>query len=584
MRTKFITLIMAACCLTAVSSCSNAEIEEKGKADANGRIELSVKGVLGEFKTEETKSSLVNNLRVGWADDDKVLVFHKESKKYLGVLTAAIIGTDDRTAMLSGTIATPEGSDKTLVFVHGTGLQATDFTANQTYESVTLDLSVQGEKTPFLVFGTAPYVAETISNMIVDFSFATSVVSTYAAGLPEGKAVTKAVLGSINTKCVLDISTLAVSGSTSDTITKSDGIGSTNDKGQVLFEIAVPASEAAASDRSVEFTVDGKSYTAAFSSAAITSGKAYSAMSESHSAEYVAFDKASTAVHIDSTEALTVTVYPAKAISALTWTSSNDEVATVDQTGKVTGVAAGTVTITATSKDDSSIKATCTVTVKGFDIVEIGGLKWRKMNLGAETVNDYGNLYSWGNVDGQSGNSGYDPTFTSGNYTGTAGGNINNSTVLWDKEKNDAAYKELGGSWRMPTKDEFIALDKACGGTGENNQSMTAITASHIDNGKVKKGRYWLEASQTVLSGIDELKNITAAGMLYSDGENYLFFPAAGGSSSDSRSNGGSRGDYWSSTWFSSDHAYLLSFNSSNVYPQGDYGRYYGRSVRPVSD
>ena len=46
---------------------------------------------------------------------------------------------------------------------------------------------------------------------------------------------------------------------------------------------------------------------------------------------------------------------------AITWTSSNEEIATVDG-GAVTGVAGGTVTITATAGDES---VTCTVTVTG---------------------------------------------------------------------------------------------------------------------------------------------------------------------------------------------------------------------------
>ena len=45
------------------------------------------------------------------------------------------------------------------------------------------------------------------------------------------------------------------------------------------------------------------------------------------------------------------------------WTSSNTNVATVDQTGKVTGVKAGTTIVTAASNDAESVKATCSITV-----------------------------------------------------------------------------------------------------------------------------------------------------------------------------------------------------------------------------
>jgi uncharacterized protein YjdB len=61
---------------------------------------------------------------------------------------------------------------------------------------------------------------------------------------------------------------------------------------------------------------------------------------------------------------LTATLVPANATNkAVTWTSSNTAVATVDASGKVTAVKAGTATITVTTKDGAK-KATCAVTVK----------------------------------------------------------------------------------------------------------------------------------------------------------------------------------------------------------------------------
>lgn len=62
---------------------------------------------------------------------------------------------------------------------------------------------------------------------------------------------------------------------------------------------------------------------------------------------------------------LTCTVTAANAADkAVTWKSSNPSVAAVDQTGKVTAKKQGTATITVTSKINSSLKATCKVTVK----------------------------------------------------------------------------------------------------------------------------------------------------------------------------------------------------------------------------
>ncbi len=61
---------------------------------------------------------------------------------------------------------------------------------------------------------------------------------------------------------------------------------------------------------------------------------------------------------------LNVTVLPeTAAIKTANWKSSNTAVATVDANGKVTAVAEGTATITATAKDGTGKKATCEVTV-----------------------------------------------------------------------------------------------------------------------------------------------------------------------------------------------------------------------------
>jgi len=60
---------------------------------------------------------------------------------------------------------------------------------------------------------------------------------------------------------------------------------------------------------------------------------------------------------------LTATVSPSNANDKkVTWKSSNSSVASVDSSGKVTGLSAGTATITATSSD-GGFKASCTVTV-----------------------------------------------------------------------------------------------------------------------------------------------------------------------------------------------------------------------------
>ena len=69
-------------------------------------------------------------------------------------------------------------------------------------------------------------------------------------------------------------------------------------------------------------------------------------------------------------ETLTATVLPAEATNkAVTWLSGNEAIATVDENGKVTGVASGNTTITCKSVADNTITASCAVTVKGPDII-----------------------------------------------------------------------------------------------------------------------------------------------------------------------------------------------------------------------
>lgn len=72
--------------------------------------------------------------------------------------------------------------------------------------------------------------------------------------------------------------------------------------------------------------------------------------------------KASTTIEVGQTETLTATVLPANATyPTVTWSSSDDSVAEVDQNGVVTAVSAGEATITALADGQS---ATCVVTVE----------------------------------------------------------------------------------------------------------------------------------------------------------------------------------------------------------------------------
>lgn len=81
----------------------------------------------------------------------------------------------------------------------------------------------------------------------------------------------------------------------------------------------------------------------------------------------VTLDKTTLALVNGNSGTLTATVKPSEASQSVTWASSNTAVATVDESGNVTAVGAGTATITATAKiaaaGGSTPSASCTVTV-----------------------------------------------------------------------------------------------------------------------------------------------------------------------------------------------------------------------------
>ncbi len=77
----------------------------------------------------------------------------------------------------------------------------------------------------------------------------------------------------------------------------------------------------------------------------------------------ISLNYTSAIINKGSTLTLLATVLPDYAYKTLVWTSSNTNIATVDQNGKVTAKALGTATITATTTDGTNLSATCTINV-----------------------------------------------------------------------------------------------------------------------------------------------------------------------------------------------------------------------------
>lgn len=102
--------------------------------------------------------------------------------------------------------------------------------------------------------------------------------------------------------------------------------------------------------------------------------------------------------------------------------------------------------------------------------VDLGlSVKWATCNVGANSPEEYGGYYAWGEVEEKE-------VYSWGNYkwgelqsgeeyvtkynTQSKFGTVDNKTTL-DPE-DDVAHVRWGGSWRMPTKDEIEELVKKC--------------------------------------------------------------------------------------------------------------------------
>ncbi len=143
---------------------------------------------------------------------------------------------------------------------------------------------------------------------------------------------------------------------------------------------------------------------------------------------------------VGQTLQLTATVAPANATNpAVTWSSSNPSVATVDTTGKVTAVANGTATITVTTEDgNKTATATITVAISGTgDSGSTGGSGGTGNSGGTGDSGGTGGSGGTGNSGGtgDSGNTG------DNSNTGTQG-NTNASTDN-KNSSSDSAVKEV---------------------------------------------------------------------------------------------------------------------------------------------
>ncbi len=90
----------------------------------------------------------------------------------------------------------------------------------------------------------------------------------------------------------------------------------------------------------------------------------------------VTVDAAQKTIKVGEETQATATVAPAEANQAVTWTSADNKIATVDAAGKIKGVAAGKIKITATSVADTTKSGEVEITVEAEDpAVTVTGVK-----------------------------------------------------------------------------------------------------------------------------------------------------------------------------------------------------------------
>ena len=199
-------------------------------------------------------------------------------------------------------------------------------------------------------------------------------------------------------------------------------------------------------------------------------------------------------------------------------------------------------------------------------LVDLGlSVKWASFNLGASKPSEYGGYYQWAGTEDVSdtgiylyiSNCPYHTDSSSSSSwtkynTNSSYGTVDNKTVL--EPMDDAASVALGGKWRIPTDEEWTEL------CNTDNCSWTWTTIDGINGYKV----------QSKMPG-------------YTD--NWIFLPAAGCRDGHYLYDVGSASGYWSSSLYLDKpwRACHMYFTSSNV---GRYNhlRYYGLSVRPVSE
>lgn len=123
------------------------------------------------------------------------------------------------------------------------------------------------------------------------------------------------------------------------------------------------------------------------------------------------------------------------------------------------------------------------------------GTLWANMNVGAESIIDAGDPFAWGEVETKeicsvtnykwynvTGWTGSSPNYDITKYNTSSLGVVDNKTKL--DLIDDAAYRNWGGDWRMPTKAELLEL------IDNTTLIVTQIDGKRVHKRVAKNGNY----------------------------------------------------------------------------------------------
>jgi len=279
----------------------------------------------------------------------------------------------------------------------------------------------------------------------------------------------------------------------------------------------------------------------------------------------------------DETKRLTATVLPSDAANpAVTWSSSDENVAAVISNGLVVAIANGSCVVTCSATDGSGVKAECLVRVGVAPIPEPGdheyvdlglpsGTLWATCNVGASSPEEYGDYFAWGETSPKSE---YNmSTYKWMNAGQSSWGQINKYTFA--DGQTSACWYDADGNFIGDRKTELDPADDAATANWDSGWQMPSLAQIQelLDN---------CTRELTTQGGVNGT-------LVTGPNGNTLFLPAAGYRDDASLSHAGSGGYYWSRSLGAdySDYACYLRFYSGGV-DWCSSGRHFGQSVRPV--